>query len=114
MRNDGRERRILASLGDFTTKLIKSTALRIWDDPTWLPETPRTESLAVVFQSLRDPLSSPHARTLRKLASAIGKEYGMALSRAKLTLILSFVEERNVACHSGCWDYTARKASKRW
>ena len=95
------ERLILTSLGDFTAKLIKSTALRIWADPKWLPGTPRTESLVVALQSLRAPSSSPYARAFRNLASAIGKEYAMPLSRAKLVSILSFVEARNVACHSG-------------
>ena len=98
---DSHERLILASLGDFLAKLIKSTAVRFWDDPNWLPGTPRTESLVVALQSLRAPSSSPYARAFRSLAIAIGREYAMPLNRAELFSILSFVEARNVACHSG-------------
>ena len=98
---DGCERLVLSKLGDFASKLVNSAALRIYDDPAWLPETPRKDSLAVALQTVRDRTSGPYAGVFHKLTKTIGKEYAMTLSRAKLISILDFVDVRSTACHSG-------------
>ena len=58
MNVNSHERLIPASLGDFAAELIKSTALKIWADPAWLPGTPQAESLVVALHSLWAPSSS--------------------------------------------------------
>lgn len=97
---DGRERLVLSKLGDFASKLVNSAALRIYD-PAWLPRTPQKDSLTVALQTVQDHTSGPYAGVFHKLTKAIGKEYAMTLSRAKLISILDFVDVRNTACHSG-------------